>query len=85
LPPILEAQPLGPADAGAALLDRRTVVYPAGAQETPFYRGESLLPGNRVIGPAIVVRSDTTILVGPSDQAEVDVYGDLWIDIGTRE
>ena len=80
-PPLLAAETLGEVDASAALVDRLPVVFSSGEQDTPFYRGELLRPGNRLTGPALVARSDTTILVGPPDHASVDAYGNLWVEI----
>jgi 5-oxoprolinase (ATP-hydrolysing) len=51
----------------------------------PFYSYELLRPGNIIQGPAIVVRADTTILIGPGDQARVDAYSNLIINIPTKE
>jgi N-methylhydantoinase A len=81
-PPPLTPQPLNEADPTAALLDWREVVFNSGEWVSPFYRAESLRPGNRLAGPAVVVRADTTILLGPADQAEVDVYSNLIIQVG---
>ncbi len=89
--PVLAPQPLGEADGSAAIFDHRDVVFSTGVRRTPFYRGEApwptpaLLPGNQIPGPAVIVRADTTILVGPSDRASVDVYGNLWIEIRSGE
>jgi hypothetical protein len=30
----------------------------------------------------VIVRSDTTILLSPSDKAEVDAFGNLLIEVG---
>ena len=49
--------------------------------QVPFYRYESLQPGNMLHGPAIVVRADTTILIGAGDQARVDAYSNLIINV----
>jgi N-methylhydantoinase A/oxoprolinase/acetone carboxylase beta subunit len=49
---------------------------------TPLFRAEALESGNLIEGPALIVRADTTILVGPSDKLEVDAFGNLVIDIG---
>ncbi len=81
-PPPLTPQPPGEADPTVALLDRREVVFSRGRLVTPFYRAESLRPGNRLAGPAVVVRADTTILLGPADQAEMDAFGNLIIEVG---
>lgn len=51
----------------------------------PVFEGDLLKPGNRISGSAIVVRSDTTIWIGKADLAEVDVYENLIIRIGTAE
>jgi len=81
-PPALLAGEESGADPSAALLELRPVVFPSGAIRTPFYEGERLLPANRLSGPAVVVRSDTTILIGPLDSAWVDAYGNLRIEVG---
>jgi N-methylhydantoinase A len=83
-PPVLASQPLAGVDPTPALLDTRGVVFHDGIRQVPFYRGESLQPGNRLSGPAVVLRSDTTILVGPSDRAEVDPFGNLSISVGAQ-
>jgi N-methylhydantoinase A len=77
----------GDIDPESALIDRRRVVLAAGsaqigAAEAPLYRGEALLPGNQIAGPALVVRSDTTIWIGVGDNAAVDTFGNLLINVG---
>ncbi len=83
-PPQISAHPLESTDPSAALIEHRPVVL-AGDQKAalPFYHGESLQPGNIIPGPAIVVRDDTTILIGGSDKACVDPYLNLIIEIGS--
>ena len=81
-PPDLPSDPPAGSDPGLALIEQREVVFDGGAQFLSFYRGEALKPGNYIPGPALIVRSDTTILLGPSDQAQVDGYGNLVMDIG---
>jgi N-methylhydantoinase A len=81
-PPVLQPHPSASPDPSPALLEHRPVIFPQGELSLPFYRGESLQPGNRISGPAAVVRSDTTILLGPTERAEVDAYGSLLIAIG---
>jgi N-methylhydantoinase A len=70
------------ADPGRALINRRRVLFPAGWEQVPFYRGEALQAGNLLSGPAVVARADTTILIGPADRAEVDSHLNLSIMIG---
>jgi N-methylhydantoinase A len=67
-------------DPSLALLEQRAVTLGT-TRNVPFYRGEALQPGNVLAGPAVVVRSDTTILIGSEDQAEVDGYQNLIIDV----
>jgi N-methylhydantoinase A len=81
-PPSLVAAPFGGSDPTPALLEHRQVIFSCGALRLPLYRGEHLRPGNQLPGPALVVRADTTILIGPSDHAHVDPYGNLLIVIG---
>ena len=45
------------------------------------YRWETLLPGERINGPALIVRSDTTILLSQVDKAVVDNYLNLLVDV----
>lgn len=60
---------------------RPVYFYRQGFQETPVYRAQSLKPGQSVAGPAILERSDTTIVVGPGQRAEVEPYGNIIIDL----
>jgi N-methylhydantoinase A len=83
--PVLPARELASPDPVQAFLGLRPVILDqAGAPEAvPFYRGEDLLPGNRLRGPALVLRSDTTILLSAADVGLVDGFNNLWIRIGS--
>jgi N-methylhydantoinase A len=86
-PPDLPRPPSGNADPGPALINRRRALLPSrgnqtGAVELPLYRGEALQAGNQISGPALVVRTDTTIWIGLGDHATVDSFGNLLIAIG---
>jgi N-methylhydantoinase A len=81
-PPPLTPQPLGDPNPEQAFLETRPVVFDQGSIPTPFYRAEVLKPGNRLQGPAIVVRADTTILLHPGDQARVDEFHNIIIEVG---
>lgn len=48
---------------------------------TACYRWETLKPGAIITGPALFVRSDTTILLGPGDLATVDPYLNISVRI----
>jgi N-methylhydantoinase A len=79
-PPLVGEQDHSP-DPSAALLGKRDVLFVQGKLSTQMYRGETLHAGNRLTGPAVIVRSDTTILLSPSDKAEVDEFGNLLIEV----
>jgi N-methylhydantoinase A len=81
-PPPLFPQPFQGSDPALAFLEARPVIFSAGTLETSFYLGELLQHGNRIQGPAVIVRSDTTILLGSTDRAEVDQYDNLRIEVG---
>jgi N-methylhydantoinase A len=63
---------------------KREVMFTEGKLECACYLGELLQPGNRLSGPALVVRSDTTILLGRDDRAEVDRLGNLLVQVGEQ-
>ncbi len=63
----------------SALIDKRSVFLGESAEQIPFYDGEKLMPGNSFAGPAIVVRPDTTILIGPNEKVVVDEFTNLLI------
>jgi N-methylhydantoinase A len=81
-PPPLSPQPLKGPDPISAFLESHPVVFPIGNRVTNFYRGEALEHGNRLQGPAVIVRSDTTILLGTTDHALVDQFNNLRIQVG---
>jgi N-methylhydantoinase A len=57
-----------------ALSGDRRVIFPDEEILIPIYRGEKLRFGNHITGPALVVRSDTTILLNPGDECEIDEF-----------
>jgi N-methylhydantoinase A len=83
IPPIpLPIFPLSSPDPQPAFLDRRPVVLAAPpAQAVPLFRAEALLHGNCIPGPALIVRSDTTIFLTPGDIATVDPHLNLVIEL----
>lgn len=77
--PELVARELGDADASAALIDERRVVFDDGAIPTPVYDRTRLMPGNAFTGPALVLQSDCTTVVHPGQSVSVDRYGNLLV------
>ena len=84
-PPPLTASPVGPADASSAKREERPVVLGRGIQAVPHYWGNRLRPGHEVSGPAILVLDDTTVYLGLDDQAKIDVYSNILIDVGATD
>ena len=80
--PVVQRADLGTEDPEQALLDHRPVVVTEGKiDKTPFYVGESLQPGNKLIGPAIVVYLDTTVYLVEGDRAWVDERCNLVVEV----
>lgn len=59
----------------------RRRAYFDGWHETPIYDREKLLPGNRVAGPAIIEQMDSTTVVHPGMNAEIDRFGNIIIEL----
>ena len=81
-PPTLVPTPHTGSSAEHALIDRRMVRFGDMPIETPFYQGENLQSGNTISGPAIVLRTDTTILLGIHDQALCNPFLNIRIEVG---
>jgi N-methylhydantoinase A len=56
---------------------RRSVMFPAGRQETPIYRREELRAGQRFAGPAIIEEAASVTVLNPGQSLTVDPYGNL--------
>lgn len=80
-PPLLPQFPPAGPDPAPDLLDHRPLLLEEGERRTPFYQGGALRPGNQVVGPAVVLRPDTTVLLGPRDRATVDRFLNLLIEV----
>jgi N-methylhydantoinase A len=59
----------------------RQVWFAGGWRDTPVHRRETLMPGTRFVGPAIVEQLDTTVVIEPGQTVEVDAIGNLVIDV----
>ncbi len=64
-------------------LSYRDISLPQGRTPVPVYEYSALLPGTIMPGPALIVSSDTTILIGDKDVVNVDGYQNLLIDISS--
>ncbi len=91
-PPLLEEEAEDAEGQDPVELDRRPVVLgerpgseaSLDVREAPVLEHGALRPGHRLAGPAIVVSTDTTLYLGPSDRARVDGYRNLLIEVGTE-
>ena len=79
--PQLDPLPCGSTDSQDAIIEFQRVFLASGIADVALYRGESLLAGNQLFGPAIVIRNDTTILLDCDDFGMIDQLGNLWIQI----
>ena len=73
-------------EAGSGLaqaeIERVPVVFREGELETPLYNRDLLTTGDRITGPALVVQMDTTTVIPPGWQGDVDAYGNLLLTMG---
>lgn len=80
----VKAFKLGKKDPSKAFKGDREVFWSpkAGYQKTPVYERESLIPGNIVMGPAIVEAKDTTYVIPANSSFKVDKYSNSIIEEG---
>jgi N-methylhydantoinase A len=81
----LAPEPLPPATRSHedARTGRRSVDFADdGVHEADIYAGESLEPGMRLAGPAIVETKGSTIVIHPGNEASIDEYGNVIIELG---
>ena len=69
-------------DPSGARVDTTEVYFNGSYHETPVYDRNELAPGNKIIGPAIVVEDDSTIIIQPTYTAKTDPYANLEITRG---
>ena len=80
--PDLQLEAVQGSDSSGAQIATVGVVFREGELDTPLYQRELLAAGNRIAGPALVVQLDTTTVVPPGWQGEVDAYGNLLLAMG---
>ena len=77
MPPIEERKSPSRCSGGAAPLRTTRMFTEGGEIETPVYRRQDLLPGDRVAGPAIIAEANSTTVVEPDWQAALDSRNNL--------
>ena len=72
----LTASPLAGEDPEAAFREERNVYWrtDSGYLMTPIYDRELLVPGNKVIGPAVVEAKDTTYIIPAGNSYYIGEY-----------
>lgn len=78
-PPDIPRMPEGSSDPSHTFIGVHEVHLDGELTPIPFFNADSLLPGNQIVGPAILLRSDTTILLMTDFHAYVDGYQNLII------
>ena len=68
-------------DTSNALLGYRESYLSSDRSNIPVYIGEALQFGDEISGPAIITRTDTTILLQQGDCCSVDEYGNFQIEL----
>jgi N-methylhydantoinase A len=86
-PLVLNKGTLDGGDPSAALKRyRRAYFKEAGGfvDKTPCYDGGRIVPGNVIIGPAIVEEATTTVVIPPGCEAMVDAFNNYLVTVGGR-
>jgi N-methylhydantoinase A/acetophenone carboxylase len=71
--------PLNEADPGEAFMQIRPIYCKGKKLETPVYSRTKLVPGNEVLGPAIVEASETTYIIEDSWRLVIDPYDNAMV------
>ena len=69
-------------DSSVAHLGKSPMVLSGEIIDADIYSGDLLKPGHVIVGPALIVYSDTTVLISYEDRAVVDPLHNVVIDIG---
>ena len=80
--PQLQPQEAVSPDPASAFWCQRLVVLPQGIENVAHYHGGLLRAGHQIVGPAMIIQDDTTIFLGPTDQAIVDTFRNLLVNVG---
>jgi N-methylhydantoinase A len=78
--PALQKFPRAGSDPSRALSGERSVYWKDGFMATPVFSLSHLAPGNRLSGPAVIEAPNTTILIHPEQQGQVDEYLNIVIE-----
>ena len=79
--PRINPIPLKKGTAKPKPIEFRKVWWEEGVSETPIFQREDLLQGHSISGPAIVEQMDSTTPIGPNEDAVIDKFGNLIINL----
>jgi N-methylhydantoinase A len=79
--PRFEPQPSGDGDGFAAADHARIGVREIRFHPVPVFDGAALRPGDRITGPALITRSDTTIWLPEGSKGEMDRFLNLVVTV----
>lgn len=85
LKPGQQMQAMQQEQSGEGLLGARTVAYGSGTDQANVYKWESLRPGNKVEGCAILEAENTTYLVPQGWTLQMDPYGNAHVRRSAEE
>jgi N-methylhydantoinase A len=80
--PTFPARPESGPDASAAKIDERPVYFDGRHHGAAIYDRVLLEPGNRLVGPAVIVQADCTTVLAPEQSLRVDPFGNLVVNVG---
>jgi N-methylhydantoinase A len=80
--PEVQPEPLGSEDPSKAKFTYKPVYFDKAPEDAPCYLADDLQPGNQLQGPALIIRSDTVILLTGADSARVDAFRNILLTIG---
>jgi N-methylhydantoinase A len=80
---VIKEQQSGEADPAYALVAKRNAYFRelGGMVETPVYRGDKLLCGARINGPAIIQEPTSTLVIFPDSKATVSKWGNYLVEL----
>ena len=81
----LNSFPIAKARGLAKKLSTVSCYFEDGLQTTDLYNLEDLGAGHKIHGPAILIQDTSTILVEPGCTAEITDYGDVKIEVGSKQ
>ncbi|WP_248906149.1 hydantoinase/oxoprolinase family protein [Halocatena marina] len=78
----IEEHDVADADPRPAKVGTNAVYFDGDDHETPIYDRTDLQAGNEIVGPAIVIDDDATVVIQPDHTAVIDRYANIEINRG---